>query len=141
MRLMCLDFGSRTVGVAVNDPLGLTAQGVEIIRRKDENHLRRTLSRIAELAQQYKIEAVVLGYPLNMDDTIGERAERTLDFQAKLKLRLHVPVYLCDERLTTVEADEIMDETGVKPCDRKKYIDMIAAQIILEDWMRGHKDG
>jgi putative Holliday junction resolvase len=141
VRILCLDYGSKTVGVAASDPLGLTAQGVEIIRRKEENHLRGTLRRIEELVRELGAEKIVLGYPLNMDDSIGDRAEKTLVFKAMLESRLSVPVFLCDERLTTVEADEIMDETGVKQKDRAKYVDMIAAQIILEDWMREHENG
>lgn len=141
MRILCLDFGSKTVGVAVSDPLGMTAQGVEIIRRDRETHLRGTLRRIEELIRELGAEEIVLGYPLNMDDTIGDRAEKTLEFREMLESRLSLPVFLCDERLTTVEADEIMDQTGVRKKDRGKYIDMIAAQVILEDWMREHENG
>ena len=84
MRMMGLDFGSKTVGVAVSDPLGITAQGVETITRKDENKLRRTLARIGELIEEYKIEKIILGYPVNMDDSIGERARKTEEFRDML---------------------------------------------------------
>ena len=135
MRTLGLDFGSKTVGVAVTDPLGLTAQGVEIIRRQKENHLRRTFKRIEELCAEYDVEKIVLGLPLNMDDTMGDRAEKTLEFKNELERRLSVPVLLVDERLTTVEAIEAMDLAGIKREDREKYVDMIAATIILQDYM------
>lgn len=135
MRTLGLDYGSKTVGVAVTDPLGLTAQGVEIIRRQKENHLRKTYQRIKELCEQYDVEKIVLGLPLNMDDTMGDRAEKTLEFKKELERRLSVPVLLVDERLTTVEALEIMDDAGIKVSEREKYVDMIAATIILQDYM------
>ncbi len=139
MRTLGLDYGSKTVGVAVTDPLGLTAQGVEIIRRQKENHLRKTFQRIRELCEQYDVEKIVLGLPLNMDDTMGDRAEKTLEFKKELERRLSVPVFLVDERLTTVEAIEIMDDAGIKISEREKYVDMIAATIILQDYMNSHE--
>jgi putative Holliday junction resolvase len=140
VRTLGLDFGSKTVGVAVTDPLGLTAQGVEIIRRQKENHLRKTLKRIEELCEQYEVEKIVLGLPLNMDDTVGDRAEKTLEFKNELERRLSVPVLLVDERLTTVEAIEAMDLAGIKREDRDKYVDMIAAAIILQDYMNANEN-
>ena len=139
MRILGLDYGSKTVGVAVSDMLGMTAQRLEIIRRPKENHLRRTFRRIEELAEEYRIESVVLGYPLNMDDTAGDRAQKTMEFGHELEKRLGVPVILVDERLTTVEACEIMDDCGIPRKDHKEYVDMIAAEIILQDYlnMRG----
>ncbi len=132
-RVIGLDFGSKTVGVAVSDPLRLTAQGVEIIRRKSENKLRQTLARICELASEYQAETIVLGFPRNMNATIGQRAEATLEFGRMLKKRVSIPVVLWDERLTTVMADRIMDETGVR--DHKKYVDEIAAMLILQGYL------
>lgn len=141
MRLIGLDYGSKTVGVAVSDPLEMGATAVEIIRREKENHLRKTIARIEELVKAYQSEAVVLGFPVNMDGSVGERAEMVLSFKEMLERRLTIPVFLCDERLTTVEAEEIMDFNGVREKDRKKYVDMIAAQVILEDWMTDKKYG
>ncbi len=132
-RVIGLDYGSKTVGVAVSDRLRLTAQGVEIIRRKSENKLRQTLARICELASHYQAEAIVLGFPRNMNSTIGERAEAALEFGRMLKRRTSLPVILWDERLTTVLADRTMDETGVK--DHKKYVDEIAAMLILQGYL------
>lgn len=135
MRIMGLDFGSKTVGVAVSDPLGLTAQGVEIIRRKSENKLRQTLARIEELAAQYQVESFVLGLPKHMNNDIGERAEKSLEFQEMLKRRTGLPVVMWDERLTTVEADRTMMEAGIRRENRKDYVDMLAAVFILQGYL------
>ena len=135
MRIMGLDLGSRTVGVAVSDPLGITAQGVEIIRRESEDKLRRTLARIEELAKQYEVETFVLGYPKHMDNTIGERAQKSEAFKEKLERRTGLPVILWDERLTTVAADNAMDEAGLSREKKKNYVDMIAASLILQGYL------
>ena len=140
MRIMGLDYGSKTVGVAISDELMLTAQGKEIIRRKEENKLRKTLARIEELIQEYSVEHIVLGLPLNMDQTPSERSQLCLEFKDKIERRTGIPVTMWDERLTTVEADEIMNEAGIKGRDRKEYVDMIAAQIILQDYLDNTKD-
>ncbi len=134
-RIMGLDFGSRTVGVAVSDALGLTAQGVEIIRREQENKLRRTLARIEELIVQYQVKEIVLGYPKNMNNTIGERAQKTLEFGEMLKRRTGLPVVMWDERLTTVAANRALIEGGVRREKRKEYVDMIAAVYILQGYL------
>lgn len=135
MRIMGLDFGSKTVGVAISDPLLITAQGIEIIRRKDENKLRQTLARIEELIVQYEVEEIVLGLPKNMNDTIGERAELSLEFKDKLERRTGLPVAMWDERLTTVAADRAMIEAGIRREDRKEYVDKIAAAFILQGYL------
>lgn len=135
MRIMGLDFGSKTVGVAISDPLLLTAQGIEIIRRKEENKLRQTLARIEELAVQYEVSEIVLGYPKNMNDTEGERVEKTLAFKESLERRSGLPVALWDERLTTVAADKSMMEMGIRRENRKEYVDEIAAMLILQGYL------
>lgn len=135
MRIMGLDFGSKTVGVAVSDPLGLTAQGVEIIRRKSEKKLRQTLARIEELVDQYQVERIVLGLPKHMNNDIGERAEKSLEFQEMLEKRTGLRVVMWDERLTTVEADRTMMETGIRRENRKEYVDMLAAVFILQGYL------
>ena len=135
MRVMALDYGDATVGVAVSDPLFLTAQGIEIIRREKESHLRPTLRRIGELITEYQVEAIVLGLPLNMDGSKGPRALKTEKFRDMLKKRFSLPVYMTDERLSSFEAEEEMREAGIKPSEFKKHVDRIAAQIILEEWM------
>ncbi|WP_029231831.1 Holliday junction resolvase RuvX [Butyrivibrio sp. VCB2006] len=140
MRIMGLDYGSKTVGVAISDELLLTAQGKEIVRRKEENKLRKTLARIEELIGEYGVTKIVLGLPLNMDQTPSERSQLCLEFKDKIERRTGIPVIMWDERLTTVEADEIMDEAGIRGRDRKEYVDMIAAQIILQDYLDNSKD-
>ena len=130
-----MDFGSKTVGVAISDPLLITAQGIEIIRRKDENKLRQTLARIEALAVEYEVEKIVLGLPKNMNDTMGERAKLTLEFKEKLERRTGLPVVMWDERLTTVAADRAMMEAGIRREDRKEYVDKIAACFILQGYL------
>ena len=135
MRVLGLDYGSKTVGVAISDPLGITAQGVETIWRKQENHLRQTLARIEELVSEYHVEKIVLGYPKNMNNTIGERAQKSLEFKEMLERRTGLEVIMWDERLTTIEANEILIESGVRREDRKKVIDKIAATLILQSYL------
>lgn len=135
MRIMGLDFGAKTVGVAISDPMLITAQGIEIIRRKEENKLRRTLARIEELIVEYQVEEIVLGLPKNMNDTLGPRVEATLEFKDKLERRTGLPVHAWDERLTTVAADRAMTEAGIRGEERKKYVDKIAAVFILQGYL------
>ena len=135
MRIMGLDYGSKTVGVAVSDAMGLTAQGIEIVRRKSENKLRQTLARIEEIAKEYGVEKIVLGFPKHMNNDIGERAEKSLEFKEMLERRTGLPVVMWDERLTTVEADRTMMETGIRRENRKEYVDMIAAVFILQGYL------
>ena len=139
-RVLGLDFGSKTVGVAVSDALMLTAQGVETIERKEENKLRRTLARIEELIVEYDISEIVLGLPKNMNGTEGIRAELTNEFKEKLERRTGLPVTLWDERLTTVAADKTMMESGVRRENRKDYVDMIAAVLILQGYLDRKKN-
>lgn len=135
MRIMGLDFGSKTVGVAISDALLITAQGIEIIRRKEENKLRQTLARIEELIVEYEVEEIVLGLPKNMNATEGARVELTQEFREKLERRTGLPVHMWDERLTTVAADKAMMEAGVRREKRKDYVDMIAATLILQGYL------
>lgn len=135
MRIMGLDFGSRTVGVAVSDPLFITAQGIEIIRRKEENKLRQTLARIEELILEYEVGEIVLGLPKNMNATEGERVEKTKDFADKLSRRTGLPVVFRDERLTTVAADRAMMEAGIRRENRKEHVDKLAAVFILQGYL------
>lgn len=135
MRIMGLDFGSKTVGVAVSDSLLMTAQGVEIIRRKEENKLRQTLARIEELIVEYEVGEIVLGLPKNMNASEGIRVELTLEFKDKLERRTGLPVHMWDERLTTVAADKTMMEAGIRRENRKEYVDMIAASLILQGYL------
>lgn len=140
-RILGLDFGSKTTGVAVSDPLKTIASPLETIKRDKEGKLRPTLRRVIELAKEYEAELIVVGQPLNMNDTKGTRALASEEFKEHLEHRLmaeelHIPVVLWDERLSTVEADELLFEAGIEREFRKQYIDKIAAAIILEDYMK-----
>lgn len=139
MRIMGLDYGSKTVGVAVSDPLGLTAQGVETIWRKSENKLRRTLVRIEELVKEYEVEKIVLGFPKNMNNTIGDRAVKSLEFKETLERRTGLAVVMQDERLTTVEAERVLIEEGVRREHRKERIDELAAVFILQGYLNSQE--
>lgn len=135
MRIMGLDYGSVTVGVAISDALLLTAQPVEVIKRKSENKLRQTLARIEELVAEYEVEKIVLGYPKNMNNTLGERVERTEEFKEKLERRTGLEVVLWDERMTTISAMEVLKEGNVRRENRKQHVDKIAATFILQGYL------
>lgn len=135
MRILGLDFGQKTIGVAVSDSLGWTAQGVEIIRREDEDNLKASIARIAELCTEYGAELIVLGYPKNMNNTAGERAHKTERFKKRLKKELGLPVKLWDERLSTAAAERDLLEADVSRRGRKKVIDKMAAIFILQGYL------
>lgn len=135
VRIMGLDYGAATVGVAVSDSLLLTAQGIEVIRRPRETKLRQTLARIEELVQNYEVGLIVLGYPKNMNNTVGERAQKSEAFAEMLKKRTGLDVVLWDERLTTVAAHQALIEGNVRREDRKKVVDKIAAVFILQGYL------
>lgn len=135
MRIMGLDFGSKTVGVAVSDELLITAQGVEIIRRKSPSKMRQTLARIQTLCEEYDVGEIVLGFPKHLNNTEGERCEKTLEFKTLLEKRTGLDVHLWDERLSTVEADRVMMAEGVRRENRKQYVDKIAAMLILQGYL------
>ena len=135
MRIMGLDYGSKTVGVAMSDPLGITAQAVETIWRKDENKLRKTCARIEELISEYEVERIVLGLPKHMNNDLGERAQKALAFGEMVKRRTGLEVVMWDERLTTVEAERTLIENNVRRENRKQYIDKSAAVFILQGYL------
>ena len=135
MRILGLDYGSVIVGVAVSDALRVTAQPLETITRKDENKLRQTCARIEQLIAEYEVESIVLGYPKNMNDSVGERAKKTEEFKAMLERRTGLPVTLWDERLTTVAAERVLMESGVRRENRKAVIDQVAAALILQGYL------
>ena len=135
MRIMGLDYGSVTVGVAISDALLLTAQGIEVIRRNDENKLRKTYARIEQLVNEYEVEQIVVGYPKNMNNTIGERAIKSEEFARTLERRTGLPVVLFDERLSTVSAHNAMIEGNMRREKRAKIVDKIAAVFILQTYL------
>lgn len=140
MRIMGLDFGSKTVGVAISDELLITAQGIGIIRRDRADKLRRTLAQIEELIVEYGVEQIVLGLPKNMNDTLGERVEKTLEFKEMLERRSGLEVVTWDERLTTVAADKVMIEAGIRREERREHVDRIAAVFILQGYLDYRKN-
>lgn len=135
MRIMGLDYGAKTVGVAISDALLLTAQAIETIKRERENKLRKTLARIEELIVEYEVDLIVLGLPMNMDGTEGERTAPTLEFADMLRRRTGLEVIMQNEQLTTREADEILIEAGIHLENRKDYVDKIAAGFILQEYL------
>lgn len=135
MRILGLDYGSKTVGVAVSDELLITAQSMEIIRRDSEKKIRKTLIRIDEIIAEYNIGKIVLGFPKNMNNSIGDRAEKTIEFKENLERRTGLEVVLWDERLSTVSAHKTMMEAGVRRENRDQYVDSIAAAIILQGYL------
>lgn len=146
MRIMGLDYGTKTVGVAISDALKITAQGIETIQRKEENKLRKTCARIEQLIKEYEVEKIVLGFPKHMNNDVGERAEKSLEFKAMLERRTGLEVVMWDERLTTVAAERALIESSVRRENRKQYVDKIAAVFILQGYldllsMRNGADG
>ena len=135
MRIMGLDFGSKTLGVAISDPLLITAQGIEIIRRQSENKLRQTVARVEALIEEYGVTKIVLGLPKNMNNSEGERVEKTKEFSEMLERRTGLEVVFWDERLTTVAADRAMIETGIRREERRQYVDEVAATLILQGYL------
>lgn len=135
MRIMGLDYGSTTVGVAISDELLITAQGIEVIRRKQENKLRQTLARIEQLIQEYDVQKIVLGYPKHMNNTIGERCKKSEEFAAMLERRTGLEVILFDERLSTVSAHNAMIEGDVRREKRYAVVDQVAAVVILQNYL------
>lgn len=134
-RILGLDYGTKTVGVAVSDALGLTAQPLETITRKEENKLRKTCARIEALIKEYDIKLIVMGYPKHMNNDEGDRCVQTEAFKAMLERRTGLTVVLEDERLTTVSAQQVLIEGGVRRENRKTYVDQLAASLILQTYL------
>ena len=136
MRLMGLDYGSKTVGVALTDELLMTAQPFETITRKSPNKLRQTLARIEEIVKEKEVSKIILGLPLSLDDSYGQRAKLTLEFKEKLQLRFpQMEIVMIDERFSTFASEEELDKMNVKKSEQKTYVDMLAACFILEEYM------
>lgn len=132
MRILGLDYGDRTIGVALSDELGWTAQGIEVIRRKSEE---TDLERLRQLSVQFQVEEIVVGLPKNMNGTLGPRSEASMAFARVLVQELQLPVHLWDERLTTVSATRTLIEADVSRKKRKQVVDKIAAQLILQNYL------
>lgn len=135
MRVIGLDYGTKTVGVAISDETKLIAQPLVTIERKQANKLRQTYAAIEQIIVEQNVELIVLGNPKNMNNTEGERVQATKEFKEALERRTGLPVVLVDERLTTVEANRILEDTGVAVSARKEHIDKMAAAIILQNYL------
>lgn len=136
MRILGLDYGSKTVGVAISDELGITAQGLETVTRTKENQLRKTLARIESICAEYGVGAIILGYPRNMDNSIGEQAKKSEEFAESLRRRTGLDVIMWDERLTSIQARQVLEEGNVTDRrEQKKYIDKLAAVFILQGYL------
>ncbi len=134
MRAMGLDVGTKTVGVAVSDALGWTAQGIETIKIDEENG-EFGLMRVGELVKEYRVTEFVVGFPKNMNNTVGPRGEASIAYKEKLEEEFSLPVTLWDERLTTMAAERVLIEADVRRKNRKKVIDKMAAVMILQGYL------
>jgi putative holliday junction resolvase len=132
MRALAIDFGSKNIGVAVSDALGITVRPVETIRRSS---LNKDIARLQFLLEELEVESVVVGLPLRMDGTMGDAAEKTLRFVEQLRAKITVPVVTQDERLTSFEAEQLMMERGLNRVQRRRHSDEVAATIILQDYL------
>ncbi len=135
IRILGLDYGTNTTGVAICDPFGMTAQGLEIIKRKDPLNIKPTIERISQICEEYGVQKIVLGWPKNMNNTEGERCEQTRNFQKKLENKLKIPVEIWDERLTTMEAENLLISADVSRGKRKQVIDKLASVLILQNYL------
>ena len=135
MRVLGIDYGDARVGLALSDTLGLTASPLPYLSAKDEKVL---FARLNDIIDKNEVKKIVLGFPKNMNGTVGERGEVTLNFYEKLKGRCGVPVVLWDERLTTVSAERVLNETNVRGQKRKARIDSLSAVFILENFLNGN---
>lgn len=136
MRILGLDFGDKTIGVAVSDPFGWTAQGVEIIRRDNPMEFKKPMRRLAELVEEYQAEVIVLGYPKNLDGSEGDRCRKTQDFCERIQRRFpKVEVILWDERFSTIAAERSLREVGLNHEKKKSVIDKMAAVHILQGYL------
>ena len=134
MKILGLDIGSKRIGVAVSDALGITAQGVLTLERKED-----VLDRIKEILLDRGAEKIVVGLPLNMDGSSGPQAKAASEFADMLEKSLEVPVQLWDERMSTMQVERVMIDAGVSRAKRKKKIDKLAAQVILQSYLEAHK--
>lgn len=137
MRYLGLDLGSRTLGMAVSDALGIIASSYKIVRHNEEYD--RLLDEVQATVEEKKIEAIVLGLPKNMNNTIGPKGELSFQFKEKLENKLNIPVYLQDERLTTKQAENLLINNDTSRKKRKKVIDSMAATIILQSYLDKNK--
>ena len=138
MKILGLDLGSKTLGIAISDALGLTAQGIETYNF-NENQYNDAIKRVRDITQNEKIEKIILGYPKNMNGTIGERGKISENFGKKLEEELDIKVILWDERMSTLQAEKILIDANMSRQKRKKVIDKMAAVVILQSYLNSIK--
>jgi putative holliday junction resolvase len=131
-RVLGLDVGSKTIGIAISDPLGITAQGLETIRRKNK---RLDFEQLAGLLQKYEVSEIVVGYPLRLSGAEGRQSEKMQLFADELRKKFGLPVHLWDERLTSSQANRVLREAELSIEKRGKAVDRLAAVLILQNWM------
>ncbi|WP_368487743.1 Holliday junction resolvase RuvX [Clostridium sp. BJN0013] len=132
MRILGLDIGNKTIGVALSDPLGITAQGITTIRRKGED---KDIEELKAICDKYKVEIIVCGLPKNMNGTLGSQSEKVLKFCNIIEKVINLPIKMWDERLTTVAANRAMLEADLSRAKRKKIVDKMAATYILQGYL------
>ena len=135
MRVIGLDYGSKTVGVALSDELMLTAQPLTTIHRDRPTKLRQTLAQIEQIIEQYDVDRIVVGWPKKLDNEEGKRCEKTKEFGDMLENRTGLEIIYQDERLTTAQADGVLEQGGIRKDKRKQYIDKMAASLILQNYL------
>ena len=135
MRVIGLDYGSKTVGVALSDELMLTAQPLTTIHSDRPTKLRQTLAQIEQIIEQYDVDRIVVGWPKKLDNEEGERCEKTKEFGDMLENRTGLEIIYQDERLTTAQADGVLEQGGIRKDKRKQYIDKMAASLILQNYL------
>ncbi|MGQ3684676.1 MAG: Holliday junction resolvase RuvX [Candidatus Loosdrechtia sp.] len=136
MRILGIDYGEKRIGLALSDPLGITAQGLTTIER---THIEKDLQKISDIIHEKGVEEIVIGLPKRMDNTLGDKAHEVIAFTELLQKRISIPVKMADERLSTVKANRAMLEGDLSRKKRKVRIDMIAAQLILQSYLDGIK--
>jgi putative holliday junction resolvase len=135
-RILGMDVGSKTIGLAVSDPLGITAQGLETIRRKNK---RTDLERVASVIREFQVAEIVVGYPLRLSGTEGSQATKVRAFADELRRHFGLPVHLWDERLSSAEANRLLRETEMSIKRRGEVVDRLAAVLILQNWMEAKR--
>jgi putative Holliday junction resolvase len=137
-RILAIDYGSRRMGLAVSDPLGITAQGLETLERRNK---RRDFAYLEKVLRKYEVQEIVLGYPLHMSGAAGAQSEKVAAFAEELRQKFNLPVYLWDERLTSAEANRVLREAEVSIQKRARAVDRMAAVLILQSFLQARSAG
>ncbi|HXB20725.1 MAG TPA: Holliday junction resolvase RuvX [Candidatus Solibacter sp.] len=136
-RILAIDYGSRRMGLAVSDPLGITSQGIETLQRKNK---RNDFSRLGQVIREYNVQEIVLGYPLRMSGAEGIQSEKVAGFAEELRQKFKLPVHLWDERLTSAEANRVLREADLSIQKRAQAVDRMAAVLILQSFLQARSN-